>query len=98
MFKRAAIKRYGHRLQPKLHQRYGEQSTYTARQVRATVYQCNFNPTYLPLGYVLFLEKEELTSILESEYPELCIKSYKDEIKGYLEQRKYYGNLVALKG
>jgi hypothetical protein len=98
MFKRAAIKRYGHRLQPKLNKRYGEQSFYSARQVRATVYQCNFNPSYLPLGYLLFLDKPELTDVLESEYPELCLDGYKNEIKTYLDQRKYYGNLELLKG
>ncbi len=67
MFKRAAIKRYGHRLQPKLNKRYGEQSFYSARQVRATVYQCNFNPSYLPLGYLLFLDKPELTDVCSGQ-------------------------------
>jgi hypothetical protein len=96
MFKRRAIKKYGNNLLPKLQHRYGEHTFYNASQVRATVYQCNFNPTYLPLGYILFLDACELSKVIAIEFPELCIRKYKQEIKDYLSERKYYGYLKLL--
>ena len=96
MFKRRAIKKYGNQLLPKLQKRYGEQTFYNASQVRATIYQCNFNPTYLPLGYLLFLDACALNKVVSIEFPELCIKEYKEEIKDYLDERKYYGYLKLL--
>ncbi len=96
MLKHAAIKRYGKRLQPKLNQRYGKQEFYSPSQVRATVYQCSFNPKYLPLGYLLFLEPSDLTEIISDEFPELCINKYKVEMRAYLDNRKYHGSLETL--
>ncbi len=96
MLKRRAIKKYGKQLLPRLQQRYGEQTFYNASQVRATVYQCNFNPKYLPLGYLLFLDSCSLNKVAATEFPELCMKEYKQEIKDYLSKRKYYGNLTLL--
>jgi len=96
MFKRRAIKKYGNKLLPKLQQRYGEQTFYSASQVRATVYQCNFSPTYLPLGYLLFLDAFALHRVISTEFPELCMIKYKQEIKNYLDDRKYYGYLKLL--
>ncbi|KGJ96461.1 DUF6559 family protein [Colwellia psychrerythraea] len=96
MFKRRAIKKYGNQLLPKLQKRYGQQTFYSASQVRATVYQCNFNPTYLPLGYLLFLESCTLSEIITTEFPELCMLKYKQDIRGYLDDRKYYGYLKLL--
>lgn len=96
MFKRSAIKKYGNQLLPKLQQRYGEETFYNASQVRATVYQCNFNPTYLPLGYLLFLDSSALNKVISTEFPELCIRKYKQEIQNYLDSRKYYGYLKLL--
>jgi len=96
MFKRRAIKKYGNQLLPKLQKRYGEQTYYSASQVRATVYQCNFNSNYLPLGYILFLDARALSAIVSIEFPELCIRRYKQEIKDYLDDRKYYGYLKLL--
>lgn len=96
MFKRRAIKKYGNQLLPKLQKRYGDYTFYSASQVRATVYQCNFNPTYLPLGYLLFLNSCALNEIVATEFPELCIKKYKLEMKEYLNERKYYGYLKLL--
>jgi hypothetical protein len=96
MFKRTAIKKYGKVLLPKLQQRYGEHAFYNASQVRSTVYQCNFNPNYLPLGYILFLKPCELTDIITKEFPDLCIQQYKQEMKSYLNERKYYGYLKLL--
>ena len=96
MFKRRAIKKYGNKLLPKLQKRYGEQTYYSASQVRATVYQCNFNAIYLPLGYILFLDSYAQNSIIAKEFPELCIGTYKQEMKDYLDERKYYGYLKLL--
>ena len=96
MFKRRAIKKYGNKLLPKLQHRYGEHIYYNASQVRATIYQCNFNPSYLPLGYILFLDSSDLRKVITTEFPELCIRKYKEEINDYLSARKYYGYLKLL--
>jgi len=96
MFKRRAIKKYGNQLLPKLQKRYGENTFYNASQVRSTIYQCNFNPSYLPLGYILFLDSSDLNTVITTEFPELCIRKYKEEMKDYLSERKYYGYLKLL--
>lgn len=96
MFKRRAIKKYGNKLLPMLQNRYGEHIFYKASEVRATIYQCNFNPSYLPLGYLLFLDACDLSKVITTEFPELCIQKYKQEIKDYLNERKYYGYLKLL--
>lgn len=96
MFKRRAIKKYGNKLLPKLQKRYGAHTYYSASQVRATIYQCNFNATYLPLGYLLFLDASSLHSVVTTEFPELCMREYKQEMKSYLNDRKYYGYLKLL--
>lgn len=96
MFKHAAIKKYGNKLLPTLQKRYGEQVYYTGGQVRATVYQCNFKPRYLPLGYLLFIEPVKLTPLMEKEFPSTCINQYKKEMRDYLNERKYHGSLQLL--
>lgn len=96
MFKRRAIKKYGNQLLPKLQKRYGENTFYNASQVRSTIYQCNFNPNYLPLGYILFLDSCDLNAVITTEFPNLCIRKYKAEMKDYLSERKYYGYLKLL--
>lgn len=96
MLKYSAIKKYGYKLQPRLQKRYGEQPFYTASQIRATVYQCNFNPKFLPLGYLLFLEPPLLTQLMSDEFPSVCINHYKKEICDYLDKRKYHGHLQLL--
>ena len=96
MFKRRAIKKYGNHLLPKLQKRYGIRTYYSASQVRATIYQCNFNSSYLPLGYLLFLDTCALSKVVSIEFPELCIDKYKQDMKKYLDDRKYYGYLKLL--
>lgn len=96
MFKYYSIKKYGTKLLPTLEKRYGVKTYYTASQVRATVYQNSFNPKYLPLGYLLFLEKTSLKNVLYSEYPELNISQYKQEMVNYLDQKQYKGYLQKL--
>ena len=96
MFKRRAIKKYENKLLPKLQKRYGKSTYYSASQVRATVYQCNFSATYLPLGYILFLESSKLNDVISTEFPELCIHNFQDEMKGYLDDSNYDGSLQQL--
>ena len=93
MFKYWAIKKYCKKLLPKLQSRYGFQKFYTASQVRATVYQCDFNPTYLPLGYILHLSESDQTKIIELEFPDICINSYKKDIVMNIENRSIENQL-----
>lgn len=90
MFKSLAIKKYGTKLYPQLIKSFGEQSFYTASQVRATVYKHSFNPYFLPLGYILFLDCQALSYVLHVEYPQLCLKSYKKEMSRYLHPHDVY--------
>jgi hypothetical protein len=96
MFKHRAIKKYGYKLLPRLQKRYGKQLFYTASQIRATVYQCNFNPKFLPLGYLLFLDPSLLIQLMREEFPTICINHYTKDISDYLNNRKYHGCLQLL--
>jgi|TARA_B110000211_G_scaffold90335_1_gene105511 hypothetical protein len=84
-----AIKKYGSKLRPKLVNRFGEKKYYSPSEVRSTVYQKNFNPKYLPLAYLLCLEKNDLKNVLFTEYPELDIEQYRIEINDYITRKKY---------
>lgn len=96
MFKYYSIKKYGKKLLPALEKRYGHKEYYSASEVRATVYQNNFNPKYLPLAYLLFLDQNALKNVLYSEYPELNISHYKQDIVEYLNRKQYQGFLKKL--
>lgn len=96
MFKYFSIKKYGAKLLPTLEKRYGEKKHYSASQVRSTVYQNDFNPKYLPLAYLLFLEQNALKNVLFSEYPELNINQYKKDIGLYIARKKYNGYFQTL--
>jgi hypothetical protein len=96
MFKYYSIKKYGAKLLPTLEQRYGKKTSYSASEVRATVYQNNFNPKYLPLAYILFLEQNALKNVIYIEYPELNISQYKQELIDYLNRKQYNGYLQKL--
>lgn len=96
MFKYRSIKKYGKKLLPLLEKRYGVKGTYSSGEIRTTVYHCNFNPKYLPLGYILFLEKKELKVVMPREFPELCISNYQNEINDILVKKKYSGYLAIL--
>tara|TARA_R110000744_G_scaffold113120_1_gene211968 strand:+ start:1998 stop:2267 length:270 start_codon:yes stop_codon:yes gene_type:complete len=74
---------------PVLVNRYGAKKHYSPSEVRTTVYHNNFNPTYLPLAYLLCLEQSDLKNVLFSEYPELDIEQYKKEIIAYIVRKKY---------
>ena len=96
MFKYWSLKKYGTKLLPSLEKRYGKQRYYTRHQIRATIYQDNFEPQFLPLGYLLFLKSTQLHNVLTSEFPELDIQQYKAEILEYLNNKRYQGYLEKL--
>jgi hypothetical protein len=96
MFKYYSIKKYGVKLRPALVRRYGEKTYYSASQVRTTVYKNNFNPKYLPLAYILCLEKNVLQNVMHIEYPELVVNQYKQDMVDYLVSKQYSGYLQIL--
>jgi len=83
MFKSWSIKKYGYKLHHKLVKRYGVQHYYSIHQVRATVYKCNFNPKHLPLAYLLYLSPENLSNVMNSEFPDISIPLYRKEMLSY---------------
>ncbi|WP_448214070.1 DUF6559 family protein [Colwellia sp. MEBiC06753] len=93
MFKYWSIKRYSNKFLPTLEQRYGKQTHYSAQQIRATVYQKDFNPKFLPLAYILFLTPEHLTQVMADECPDIDIAKYKKEMLDYLATKQYHGLL-----
>ena len=96
MFKYWSIKKYGLNLQNKLVERYGLHEYFNAHQVRATVYQCNFNPKFLPLAYLLYITPAQLTKVMANEFPDISISCYKNEMLTYLDTKKYQGFILAL--
>lgn len=74
---------------PALINRFGEKEYYTPSEVRSTVYHKNFNPKYLPLAYLLYLDKNDLKNVIYIEYPELDIEQYTIEINDYITRKKY---------
>lgn len=97
MLKYWHIKKYGEHLASKLAKRYGEKDFYTASQIRATVYQCNYKPSYLPLGYLLYLDKANVEEVFANEFSDLCINEYKNDMLAYLNKKQYNGRLYELK-
>lgn len=93
MFKYWSIKKYGNKLLPTLEKQFGTKTYYSAHEVRSTVYKKNFNPTFLPLGYIISLHPDELTEVMEKEFPMLSIQDYKNEMIAFLSRRNYRGGL-----
>lgn len=96
MLKYRSLKRYGVKLLPYLEKRFGQQEFYSASQIRTIVYQKDFNPTFLPLGYILFHDPLSLSETLAAEFPTLNIHEYKKEILSYLDRKSYQGYLNVL--
>ncbi|WP_286261724.1 DUF6559 family protein [Thalassotalea atypica] len=96
MFKYWSLKKYGTKLLPLLEKRYGKQHFYSRHQIRATIYQGDFEPQFLPLGYLLFLKSSELNNVLVSEFPGLDIQQFRTEILEYLDNKQYQGYLEKL--
>jgi len=96
MLKYWSIKKYGSKLLPLLEKRYGIKKYYTTNEIRTVIYRKSFNPKYLPLAYILFLESSELSKIMAKEFPSLVIANYKKEILTILNKRSYQGYLQVL--
>lgn len=97
MFKYWSIKKYGSKLLLQLEKRYGKAPHYSAHQIRATVYQCDFNAKYLPLGYLLYLDRPIIASVLKQEFPQLNVAQYKQEILKVLSGRSCQNFFAILK-
>ncbi|WP_039989299.1 DUF6559 family protein [Paraglaciecola arctica] len=85
MFNKFAIKRYVKKLRPLLEKEYGQRSTYSASQIRTTVFKKNFNAKYLPLAYIMCLKKEETQLVLSVEFPDLCVSAFKETINNLVD-------------
>jgi len=96
MFKYWSIKRYGTKLLPALEKRFGIKESYSASEIRSTVFIKNFSPKYLPLGYLLFLDDITLKETMYVEFPQLTVASYRQEILSYLDSKSYHGYLQVL--
>ncbi|MEH6385425.1 MAG: hypothetical protein ACI9N3_001128 [Colwellia sp.] len=96
MFKYWSIKSYGTKLLPTLERNFGCKEYYTASEVRTTVFQNNFSPKYLPLGYILFLNDISLKETMYIEFPQVNISEYRKDISNYLTSKSYHGYLQVL--
>lgn len=96
MLKYWSIKKYGKKLQKTLEKRYGGKSFYSPKEVRTTVYKCNFSPTYLPLGYILYIESKDLSKTIAMEFPEIDPVKYKEDILTFLDKKSYQGSILQL--
>lgn len=96
MFKYWSIKKYGSKLLPTLEKYYGVKNFYTPSEIRTTVYQQDFNPDYLPLAYLLFLNTADVKSVFAKEFPLICPENYKRETLAYLHKKQYLGFLHIL--
>ena len=75
---------------------YGEQEFFTPSQIRTVVYRKDFDPKYLPLGYMLCAEPAAVKQVMKKEFPQIDINAYKSEIVGYLEKQKDRGYFQVL--
>lgn len=96
MFKYWSLKKYGKKLRPYLEKKFGKRDFYSASEIRTVVYQKDFNPSFLPLGYILFLDPKEIQQTFYIEFPQLNINEYKQEILNYLNKKSYQGYLQVL--
>ncbi|GAA6205330.1 hypothetical protein [Thalassotalea sp. SU-HH00458] len=96
MFKYWSLKKYGTKLLPYLEKRFGKRDFYSASEIRTIVYQQDFNPKYLPLGYILFLDPKAIETTFHNEFPQLNITEYKQEILGYINKKHFQGALKVL--
>jgi len=96
MFKYWSIKRYGTKLLPALVKRFGIKDSYSASEIRSTIFTKNFSPKYLPLGYILFLDDISLKETMYVEFPQVNVSEYRKEILNYLDSKSYNGYLQVL--
>lgn len=83
-------------MQKTLTKRFGEKAFYSPSEVRSTVYKFDFSPTYLPLGYILYLTPEDLSNVMGQEFPDVDPIQYKEEILAFLDKKSYQGSLLQL--
>lgn len=88
MFTYFSVKKYTTKLVPLLEKRYKSKGPFTPSQVRATVYQCDFNEKYLALGYLIALPKSEVKAIFSAEFSDICPEQYRIEIIELLANKK----------
>lgn len=93
MFKYSSIKKYGNKLLPALEKKFGNKTYFSASEVRSTVYKKNFNPAFLPLGYIISLHPDELAKVMSEQFPDISINDYKQEMLVYLSEKNYQGQL-----
>jgi len=96
MFKYWSLKKYDSKLLPQLIKQYGRQEFYSPSQVRTIVYKKDFDPQFLPLGYILFVRPDLVSETIEKEFPQLQIAEYKKEIGQYLTRKSYKGYLQSI--
>lgn len=94
MFKYWSLKKYVTKLLPLLEKQYGVRAFYSASQIRETIFKKDFDPKFLPLGYILFLERSKLLDTMSEQFPDINISEYKKEILLYLERKSYRGSLT----
>ncbi len=87
MFTYWSLKKYGKKLLPLLAKYYGQQEFYSPSQIRTIVYRKDFDPKYLPLGYMLCAEPKVVQQVMAKEFPQIDINAYKREIVSYLERQ-----------
>ena len=97
MFKYRSLKKYSKKLLPRLNKRYGIKESYSASEVRTTVYKCNFKAQYLPLGYMLALSENDWKDVFLEEFPGLCPKNSKNQVLLSLAEKNYKDSKAILK-
>lgn len=85
MFRKLSVKRYIKKLRPVLEKQYGQRSSYSASQIRETVFKKDFNTKYLPLAYIMCLRKDELATVLGVEFPNLCITNFELNVRNLVD-------------
>lgn len=85
MFNKLSVRRYIKKLGPALEKQYGPSNNYSASQVRTIVFKKDFNAKFLPLAYIMFLEKEELNAILAVEFPDLCLSHFEKTVRHLID-------------
>lgn len=85
MFSRFSVKRYIKKLRPVLEKQYGQHNSYSASQIRTTVFKKNFNTKYLPLAYIMCLKKDEISTVLGVEFPGLCVTDFEQTIRNLVD-------------
>jgi hypothetical protein len=96
MFTPRKLHHYFSLLPKKLQKRYGIRATYNAHQVRATVFHCDFNPNYLPLGYVLFLPAEQASAVIQKEFPDFSMAALFEQINQFTKKKPEFQAMLQL--